>query len=113
MFLFGSDAGGVFGGEVDFTPPVVLVAVGFGDETEVGFDPFELAGELACDAGAPLIDNSIALDYDRTQNGTKASRTSRDTFGGCLELNPDRGVSGGQRGTLRATRTSRHGGLYV
>ena len=24
---FGGDAGGVFGGEVDFTPPVVLVAV--------------------------------------------------------------------------------------
>ena len=110
---FGGDAGGVFGGEVDFTPPVVLVAVGFGDEAEVGFDPFELAGESACDTGAPLIDNSIALDYDRTQNGTKSSRTSRDTFGECLELNPSRGVSGDQRWKLRATRTSRHGGLHV
>lgn len=69
------------------------------------------------DTGAPLIDNSIALEYDRNQNGTKASKTSSNTFGGsktaCLELNPSRGVSGGQRGTLRATRTSRYGGLYV
>ena len=55
---FGGDAGGVFGGEVDFTPPVVLVAVGFGDETEVGFDPFGLAvgAEVAAPAGGFWLD---------------------------------------------------------
>lgn len=55
---FGGDAGGVFGGEVDFAPPVVLVAVGFGDEAEVGFDPFGLAvgAEVAAPAGGFWLD---------------------------------------------------------
>ena len=55
---FGGDAGGVFGGEVDFAPPVVLVAVGFSDEAEVGLDPFGLAvgAEVAAPAGGFRFD---------------------------------------------------------